>query len=153
VFLENNKLCKFRSLFSEKTIVFANGAFDLIHVGHIRYLKEASKLGELLVVGINADSSVQKLKGEYRPIIPFDERCEIVLSLSMVNYITKISGLTAKDIIRKLKPNIHAKGTDYTKQTVPERDEVLLYGGRIEICGDSKDHSTTNILNILGEKV
>ena len=127
-------------------IILTNGAFDLLHVGHVRYLHAAKALGGKLVVAINSDDSVRALKGEGRPIMPENERAEIVAALADVDAVVIFSERDVRPIIREIHPDIHAKGTDYTTDSVPEREEVLHYGGRIEIVGDPKHHSTTEIL-------
>jgi rfaE bifunctional protein nucleotidyltransferase chain/domain len=132
------------------TIVFANGCFDVLHVGHVRYLLGAKALGDLLVVGINADEQVVIQKGAGRPVIPDEERAEIVASIEAVDYVTIFSEPTVEPLLLLLKPDIHAKGTDYTEDTVPERDVVRSYGGRVAIVGDPKDHSTSAILSRMG---
>ena len=132
-------------------IVFANGCFDVLHVGHIRYLAGARALGDLLVVGVNSDEQVAIQKGAGRPIIPAVERAEIVASLGSVSYVTVFSEPTVTELLLALKPDIHAKGTDYSEETVPERDVVRSYGGRVAIVGDPKDHSTSEMLVRLGE--
>lgn len=129
-----------------KTIVFANGCFDLLHVGHVRYLYGAKALGDLLVVAINSDRIVQQLKGSNRPITSENERAEIIAALSCVDYVTIFDTPTVTELLLLLKPDIHAKGTDYTTETVPEREIVKSYGGRVAIVGDPKDHSTSSIL-------
>ncbi len=127
-------------------IVLANGCFDLLHVGHVRYLSGAKALGGKLVVAMNSDSSVRRLKGEGRPVMPEAERAEIVAALADVDAVVIFDEPDVRALIRELHPDIQAKGTDYTPDTVPERDEVRAYGGRVEIVGDPKDHSTTEIL-------
>lgn len=127
-------------------ITLANGNFDLLHVGHVRYLRGAKALGGKLVVAINSDSSVRALKGEGRPIMPEGERAEIVAALADVDAVVIFPELDVRAIIREIRPDIQAKGTDYTKDSVPERDTVAEYGGRVEIVGDSKDHSTSEII-------
>jgi D-glycero-beta-D-manno-heptose 1-phosphate adenylyltransferase len=127
-------------------IVFANGCFDVLHVGHIRYLAGARALGDLLVVGVNSDEQVAIQKGTGRPIIPAAERAEMVASLESVDYVTIFNEPTVTELLLALKPDIHAKGTDYTEETVPERDVVRSYGGRVAIVGDPKDHSTSEML-------
>jgi D-glycero-beta-D-manno-heptose 1-phosphate adenylyltransferase len=127
-------------------IVLANGCFDLLHVGHVRYLHGAKLLGGRLVVAMNSDASVRKLKGEGRPLMPADERAEIIAALTDVDAVVIFDEPDVRALIRELHPDVQAKGTDYTRDTVPERDDVLAYGGRIEIVGDPKDHSTTNFL-------
>jgi rfaE bifunctional protein nucleotidyltransferase chain/domain len=134
---------------SGKKIVFTNGCFNLLHVGHIRSLKDAKSTGDVLVVGINNDQSVKDLKGNrYLLIIPVEERMEILAALNMVDYVIPFSGLSADNLILKIKPQIYAKGTDYTKESVPERDTVLSYGGEIRIVGDPKRHSVTKLFKI-----
>lgn len=127
-------------------IVLTNGCFDLLHVGHIRYLHGAKELGGRLVVGINSDESVRTIKGEGRPLMPEGERAEIVAALADVDAVVVFGEPDVRALIRELQPDIHAKGTDYTAESVPERDEVMRYGGRVAIVGDPKDHSTTDII-------
>jgi rfaE bifunctional protein nucleotidyltransferase chain/domain len=129
-----------------KRIVFANGCFDVIHVGHIRYLRGAKQVGDVLVVAVNSDSSIVRLGKVKRPIMPEMERVEIVESLEMVDYVTLFDEPTADTLLLKLKPHVQAKGTDYTEENVPERETVLSYGGEIAIVGDPKDHSSTAII-------
>jgi D-glycero-beta-D-manno-heptose 1-phosphate adenylyltransferase len=131
-------------------IVFANGCFDVLHVGHVRYLIGAKALGDLLVVGINADGQVAAQKGAGRPVMPDVERAEIVASIEAVDYVTIFSEPTVEALLWLLQPDIHAKGTDYTEDTVPERNVVRSYGGRVAIVGDPKDHSTSAILSRIG---
>ena len=126
-------------------IVFANGCFDILHVGHIRYLEAARALGDLLVVGINADEQVRALKGEGRPFVPARERAEVVAALRAVDLVTIFHEPTVEALLLAIRPDIHAKGTDYTAETVPERDVVRSYGGRVAIVGDPKDHSSTEM--------
>jgi D-glycero-beta-D-manno-heptose 1-phosphate adenylyltransferase len=127
-------------------IVLANGNFDLLHVGHVRYLRGAKELGGKLVVAINSDESVRALKGEGRPIMPEEERAEIVGALGDVDAVVIFPELDVRALIRELRPDIQAKGTDYTADSVPERDAVGEYGGRVAIVGDPKDHSTSEII-------
>jgi rfaE bifunctional protein nucleotidyltransferase chain/domain len=127
-------------------IVLANGNFDLLHVGHVRYLRGAKELGGKLVVAINSDESVRALKGEGRPVMPAEERAEIVAALADVDAVVIFPELDVRGLIREIRPDIHAKGTDYTVDSVPERDAVAEYGGRVAIVGDSKDHSTSEII-------
>ncbi len=126
-------------------VVFANGCFDLLHVGHVRYLEAARSLGDLLVVGINSDEQVRRLKGEGRPYVPERERAETVASLRAVDYVTVFHEPTVTELLLALRPDIHAKGTDYTEESVPEREVVRSYGGRVQIVGDPKDHSSTEM--------
>lgn len=127
-------------------IVFGNGCFDLLHVGHVRYLEAARSLGDLLVVGINGDEQVRRLKGEGRPFVPERERAEVVASLRAVDYVTIFHEPTVAELLLALRPDIHAKGTDYIAETVPERDVVHSFGGRVCIVGDAKEHSSTETL-------
>jgi rfaE bifunctional protein nucleotidyltransferase chain/domain len=127
-------------------IVLANGNFDLLHVGHVRYLRGAKELGGKLVVAINSDESVQALKGEGRPIMPAEERAEIVAALADVDAVIIFPELDVRGLIREIRPDVQAKGTDYTAESVPERDAVAEYGGRVAIVGDPKDHSTSEII-------
>jgi rfaE bifunctional protein nucleotidyltransferase chain/domain len=127
-------------------IILANGNFDLLHVGHVRYLRGAKALGGKLVVAINSDESVRALKGEGRPIMPAEERAEIAAALADVDAVVIFPELDVRALIREIRPDIQAKGTDYTVETVPERDALAEYGGRVAIVGDSKDHSTSKII-------
>ncbi|HME36377.1 MAG TPA: adenylyltransferase/cytidyltransferase family protein [Candidatus Sulfotelmatobacter sp.] len=135
-------------------ITLANGAFDLLHVGHVRYLRGAKALGGRLVVAVNSDESVRALKGEGRPIMPAEERAEIVAALADVDAVVIFPELDVGAIIREIRPEIHAKGTDYTADSVPEREVVAECGGRVEIVGDAKDHSTSEIIDsqIIGSR-
>jgi len=127
-------------------IVLANGCFDLLHVGHIRYLRGAKGLGGKLVVAVNSDGSVRQVKGEGRPLMPEAERAEIIAALADVDAVVIFDEPDVRALIRQIHPDVQAKGTDYTRDTVPERDEVHVYGGRVEIVGDPKEHSTTDIM-------
>jgi len=127
-------------------ITLANGNFDLLHVGHVRYLQGAKALGGKLIVAINSDDSVRSLKGVGRPVMPEHERAEIVAALADVDAVVIFPELDVRAIIREIQPDVQAKGTDYTADSVPERDAVAEYGGRVEIVGDPKDHSTSEIL-------
>jgi D-glycero-beta-D-manno-heptose 1-phosphate adenylyltransferase len=131
---------------SGKTVVFGNGFFDLIHVGHVRYLKAAKELGDVLIVGINDDASVVTLGKRSSVITPLEERAEILCSICHVDYVVSFTEPTVERLLLELKPHVHAKGTDYTPETVPEGAIVRSYGGRVEIVGDPKDHSTRNII-------
>src|SRR5213594_273063 len=128
-----------------KTIVFANGCFDLLHVGNVRYLEGARRLGDALVVGLNSDDSVRQLKGPGRPLMPEGERAEILAAISFVDYIIIFQEPNVERLLLQIQPDIHCKGTDYTVDNVPERDVVLSYGGRVAIVGDPKDHSTRDL--------
>jgi rfaE bifunctional protein nucleotidyltransferase chain/domain len=130
-------------------IVLANGCFDLLHVGHIRYLEAARQLGDILVVGINSDEQVKGLKGANRPLMPEHERAEIVAALRFVDLVTIFGEPTVAELIRAIRPDVHAKGTDYTEETVPEREIVREYGGHTAIVGDPKDHSTTALIALV----
>ena len=132
-----------------KRIVLANGCFDVLHAGHVRYLEGARALGDLLIVGINSDNQVTVLKGAGRPIMPEGERAEIVASLEAVDLVTIFDEPTVETLLLVLKPDIHAKGTDYTEDTVPEREVVRAYGGRVAIVGDEKEHSTSQMIDRL----
>lgn len=127
-------------------VTLANGNFDLLHVGHVRYLRGAKALGGKLVVAINSDSSVRALKGDGRPIMPEPERAEIVAALADVDAVVIFPELDVRAIIREIHPDVQAKGTDYTVDSVPERDTVAEYGGRVAIVGDPKDHSTSDFI-------
>jgi D-glycero-beta-D-manno-heptose 1-phosphate adenylyltransferase len=131
-------------------IVLANGCFDVLHLGHVRYLAGAKALGDVLVVGVNSDEQVAIQKGNGRPVLPANERAEIVAALESVNYVTIFEEPTVQELLLALKPDVHAKGTDYTAETVPERDVVRSYGGEVAIVGDPKDHSTSEIIARLG---
>jgi len=131
-----------------ESITLANGCFDLLHVGHVRYLHAAKQLGGRLIVAINSDESVRALKGEGRPLMPAAERAEILSALADVDAVVIFPEPDVRALIREVRPDVHAKGTDYTADTVPERAVVLEYGGRVEIVGDPKDHSATEIIRL-----
>lgn len=133
-----------------RTIAFANGVFDLLHVGHVRYLQAAAAEADQLVVAINSDASVRRLKGEGRPILDERSRAELVAALRGVDYVVIFDDDTVGGLLTALKPDVHCKGTDYTVESVPERAIVLAYGGRTAIVGDPKDHSTRDLLARLG---
>jgi D-glycero-beta-D-manno-heptose 1-phosphate adenylyltransferase len=150
-------LNKLRSLADLKTIaarerrrgrrvVLANGGFDLLHVGHIRYLEAAARRGDILVVALNSDASLRRLKGPGRPLLPQAERAELLSGLACIDYLLLFDEPTVERILRALQPDIHAKGSDYTRKTVPERDVVLAYGGRIAIAGGPKIRSTSEVI-------
>ncbi len=126
--------------------MLANGCFDLLHVGHVRYLRGAKALGGKLIVAMNSDASVRQLKGDGRPLMPAGERAEIIAAMADVDAVVIFDEPDVRGLIRELRPDVQAKGTDYTRETVPERNEVLAYGGRVEIVGDPKDHSSTTFL-------
>lgn len=127
-------------------IILTNGCFDVLHVGHVRYLHAAKALVGRVVVAVNSDASVRALKGEGRPRVPSAERAEVLAALADVDAVIVFDDLDVRALIRLLRPDIHAKGTDYTAESVPERDVVIACGGRVEIVGDPKDHSTTELL-------
>ena len=135
-----------------KRFVFANGCFDLLHAGHIRYLADAKGQGDILVVGVNGDESVRKLKGKGRPILPQSDRAELVGALACVDHIIIFDDLTAAGLLDELRPHVHCKGTDYSTETVPERATVLAYGGEIRIVGDPKGHSTRSVIQEIVNK-
>ncbi len=129
-----------------RTVAFANGCFDVLHVGHIRYLQDAAAQADTLIVAINDDASVTALKGRGRPILSAADRAEMVSALEGVDYVVTFADADVNRLLRLLKPDVHCKGTDYTPATVPERETVLAYGGRVAIVGDPKDHSTRDLL-------
>jgi len=133
-------------------VVLANGCFDIVHVGHVRYLAAAKALGDLLVVGINSDEQTRRLKGNDRPLVPQEQRAEIISSIEAVDFVTIFEEPTVEALLLALKPDIHAKGTDYTEDSVPERDVVRSFGGRVAIVGDPKDHSSSQMIERLGKK-
>jgi rfaE bifunctional protein nucleotidyltransferase chain/domain len=134
-----------------QTVVFVNGCFDLIHVGHVRYLEAARALGNFLVLGLNGDESVRLLKGPDHPIMNQEERAEILTAMECVDYVILFDDPTAERLLQELQPHIHAKGTDYAEDTVPEREIVLAYGGSVKIAGDPKDHSSTDLIRQIAE--
>jgi D-glycero-beta-D-manno-heptose 1-phosphate adenylyltransferase len=127
-------------------ITLANGCFDLLHVGHVRYLQAAKRIGGRLVVAVNCDESVRALKGTGRPLMPAEERAEILAALADVDAVVIFAEPDVRALIAEIRPDVHAKGTDYTVEGVPERDAVLAYGGRVEIVGDRKEHSASEII-------
>ena len=154
IILDHKKLSeRIRQLRGEgKTIVFTNGCFDLIHVGHIRYLQGAAECGDVLVLALNSDNSIRALKGEDRPVMPLEKRLEIAAAFECVDIVTSFDAKKCDELLLMLKPDVHAKGTDYTYENVPERETVLSYGGKIAIVGDPKDHSTSDLLEELRDK-
>jgi len=136
---------------SGKTIVLANGCFDLFHVGHLRYLEGAKALGGFLVVGVNSDTQAHRLKGDGRPVYPEKERAELLSGLRCVDVVTIFDEPTVEELIRAIRPDIHAKGTDYTVDSVPEREIVRECGGQVAIVGDPKDHSSTDVIRKVGQ--
>ncbi len=135
-----------------KTVALANGIFDLFHVGHLRYLQGAKDLADVLVVAVNSDASTRRNKGPGRPVVPEAERAEIVAALACVDHVLVFGSRTVVPIIRKLRPDVQVKGTDYTPETIPEAEEVRRHGGRVAVAGDPKDHSTTDLLRRLGPR-
>jgi len=135
-----------------RTVAFANGCFDILHVGHVRYLEGAAAEADVLVVGVNGDESVARLKGPGRPLVGADERAEVVAALRGVDYVTVFDESSPADLIAALRPDVHCKGTDYTAESVPEAEVVRSYGGRVAIVGDPKDHSTTELLDRMNSK-
>jgi rfaE bifunctional protein nucleotidyltransferase chain/domain len=133
-----------------RSVAFANGCFDILHVGHVRYLAGAAEAGDVLVVAINSDASVRELKGAGRPVMPAGERAEMIASLRMVDYVTVFDDRSPARLIGRLRPDVQCKGTDYTPDSVPEAAVVASYGGRVVIVGDPKDHSTTEYIRKLG---
>ena len=133
-----------------QTIAFANGCFDILHVGHVRYLEGARREADRLIVAVNDDESVRRLKGSGRPVLPVPARAELVAALRSVDYVVIFPDETVERLLLLVQPNVHCKGTDYTPDTVPERAVVRSYGGRIAIVGDPKDHSTRDLLARLG---
>ena len=152
--LERTDLIREVNLEREKgsAIILANGCFDLMHVGHIRYLTAAKELGGILVVAINSDRQARMLKGEGRPFVPEAERAEIIAAFRCVDHVTIFDEPTVEEVIWAIRPDFHAKGTDYTIDTVPEREIVRECGGRVAIVGDPKDHSSTELNQIVGEE-
>jgi rfaE bifunctional protein nucleotidyltransferase chain/domain len=134
-----------------RTIAFANGVFDLLHVGHVRYLEAAAREADVLVVAVNDDASVRAVKGPGRPILPAADRAELVAALRAVAAVTVFDEPTVTPLLELLRPDVHCKGTDYTVESVPERATVAAYGGRTAIVGDPKDHSTRDLLATIRE--
>ena len=132
-----------------RRVAFANGVFDVMHVGHIRYLQAAAAVADILVVGVNGDESVRRLKGEGRPVMPDEERAEMVSAIRGVSYVTIFHEKSPGRLLQALRPDFHCKGTDYTPDSVPEAEVVRAYGGKVVIVGDPKDHSTSDILRKL----
>ena len=144
--MKRRSLEELPALVAGKNVVLANGCFDILHVGHVRYLEGARKLGDTLVVAINSDRSVKALKGEDRPILNESERVALVSALRCVDHVVVFDEGDVTRVLDVLRPSIHAKGTDYTEATVPEREQVLAYGGQVRITGDPKDHSTRDVI-------
>jgi rfaE bifunctional protein nucleotidyltransferase chain/domain len=136
-----------------KRLVLANGCFDLLHVGHVRYLEAARRLGDVLFVGINGDAAVARLKGRGRPLMPAVERTEMLAALRAVDHVVVFEDDTADALIAAVRPDVHAKGTDYTTESVPERDTVRAYGGKVAIVGDPKSHATRDLIGQIARAV
>jgi len=134
-----------------RRIAFANGCFDLLHVGHVRYLQAARAEADVLVVGVNGDGAVRALKGPGRPLLPASARAELVAALAAVDYVVIFDDLNAGAVLTELRPDVHCKGTDYTEENVPEREVVVRLGGVVRIVGDAKDHSTREMLADIAE--
>lgn len=135
-----------------KRVVLANGCFDLLHVGHIRYLRDARALGDALFVGLNSDPAVRRLKGPGRPLMPATERAELLAALRDVDHVVLFDDDTADRLVARLRPHVHAKGTDYTEDSVPERASVRAIGGQVAIAGDPKQHSTRDLIALIRER-
>ena len=144
--MKQRKLEELLELPRDKRIVLANGCFDILHVGHIRYLEGAKRLGEILVVAVNSDRSVRGLKGPGRPVLNERERVALVSALRCVDHVVVFDEPDVSRVLEVLRPSVHAKGTDYTEATVPEREQVRAYGGEVRITGDPKDHSTRDVI-------
>jgi rfaE bifunctional protein nucleotidyltransferase chain/domain len=129
-----------------KKVVFTNGCFDLLHVGHVRYLRGAKALGDILVLAINSDDSIRRLKGKERPLLPLEDRLGILSAFEMIDFVTPFEDDTVTPLLLKLKPHIHAKGTDYTPDTVPEKATMDSLGGQVAVVGDPKDHASKNLI-------
>lgn len=145
--------CLARERAAGRTIAFANGCFDLLHVGHVRYLEAAACEANVLVVAVNDDDFVCRLKGPGRPLLPATDRAELVAALSVVDYVVVFTEPTVGPLLRELRPDVHCKGTDYTVDSVPERAVVQDYGGRTAIVGDHKDHSTRELLSRMAQSI
>ena len=135
-----------------KKVVFTNGCFDLLHVGHVRYLRGARALVDALVLAVNSDESVRRLKGEARPLLPLEDRLGILGAFEMVDFVTAFEEDTVTPLLLKLKPDIQAKGTDYTTDSIPEKDTVASYGGKVAVVGDPKDHASKNLIREIVDK-
>lgn len=129
-----------------KKVIFANGCFDLLHVGHVRYLRGAKALGDVLVLAINSDASVRRLKGPERPLLPLEDRLGVLSAFEMIDFITAFEDDTVSPLLLKLKPNVQVKGTDYTPDTIPEKDTVASFGGEVAVVGDPKDHASKSLI-------
>ena len=147
--MKRKTLKELKGLTQDCRVVLANGCFDILHVGHIRYLEDARRFGDVLVVAVNSDRSVRELKGQGRPILNEEERTELVSALRCVDYVVLFHETDVSKIIEALHPEVQVKGSDYTEETVPEGDHVRRYGGKVRIAGDPKNHSTRNILGTI----
>lgn len=134
-----------------RTVALANGCFDVLHVGHVRYLEGARAEADVLVVGVNGDDSVRRLKGEGRPVMPAEDRALMVAALKCTDHVVVFEEDDVSHLLLTLRPDVHCKGTDYTEETVPERDVVRSYGGRVAIVGDPKEHDTRRLLERIRE--
>ena len=150
--MKRRRLDELPKLLAGRKVVLANGCFDILHAGHLRYLKGARELGDVLVVAINSDRSVRAIKDPGRPILNQDERVALICALRCVDFVIVFDEPDVSRVLEVLKPAIQAKGTDYTEETVPEREKVLAYGGAVRITGDAKDHSTRDIIQRILEK-
>lgn len=135
-----------------RTIALANGVFDVLHVGHVRYLEGARALADVLVVAVNSDSSARAIKGEGRPLQPAAERAELLGAFAVVDHVVVFDSPDVVPLIERLRPDVHVKGTDYTPETIPERAAIEAYGGRTAVAGDPKDHSTSELIDRMGKK-
>ena len=147
-----SRLEELPALLKDRKVVLANGCFDILHVGHVRYLEAARALGDVLVVAVNSDRSVRSIKDPGRPILDETERVALISALRCVDHVILFDEPDVRRVIDVLKPSVHAKGTDYTEESVPERQQVLAYGGSVRITGDPKDHSTRNIIDSIVNK-
>jgi len=147
-----SRLEELPGLLKDRKVVLANGCFDILHVGHVRYLEAARALGDVLVVAVNSDRSVRSIKDPGRPILDETERVALISALRCVDHVILFDEPDVRRVIDVLKPAVHAKGTDYTEESVPERQQVLAYGGSVRITGDPKDHSTRNIIDSIVNK-
>jgi rfaE bifunctional protein nucleotidyltransferase chain/domain len=154
VILDHSKLAERLRAFQARgqKVVFTNGCFDLLHVGHVRYLRGAKALGDVLVLAVNSDDSVRRLKGKERPLLPLEDRLGILSAFEMIDFVTAFEEDTVSPLLLQLKPDIHAKGTDYTPDTIPEKDTVASYGGKVAAVGDPKDHASKNLIREILEK-
>ncbi|HSE96260.1 MAG TPA: D-glycero-beta-D-manno-heptose 1-phosphate adenylyltransferase [Methylomirabilota bacterium] len=135
-----------------RRVVLANGCFDLLHVGHVRYLQAARRLGDVLIVGLNSDASVRRTKGPGRPVMPVGERAELLAALAAVDHVVVFEEDTADRLVTVVRPDVHAKGTDYTTESVPERATVATVGGQVAIAGDPKTHSTRDLIAVIAAR-